>query len=213
MSKISVFDGINTNRDAVLKCFKPIYSHFEKGQTVIDFSDSTYYHERLGILLRGRAHMYCMDIDGHSNLTEIYEENDIFGKIFLPASDELQYIVVACEPCDVVYIDYYAVVNYCDKNCTSHAKIASNLFRIGVYKSEHLIFHTNILSQRSIRAKLTAYLLHESGGKSEFKISLKLSELADYLCVDRCAMLRELKNMRDDELIYSKGRYFELYDL
>ena len=213
MSKISVFDGINISREAALKCFNPVWQHFEKGQTVIDFSDSAFYRERLGILLNGRAYMYFMDIDGRSNLAEIYEENDIFGKIFLPDSGELQHIVVACEPCDIVYIDYHAAVNYCEKNCVHHAKIASNLFRIGVYKSEQLVFHTNVLSARSIRAKLTAYLLHESGGKSEFKIPLKLNELADYLCVDRSAMLREIKNMRDDGLIYSKGRYFELYGL
>jgi len=39
---------------------------------------------------------------------------------------------------------------------------------------------------------------------------MSLSSLAEYLCVDRSAMMRELKSMRDDGLLISQKRQITL---
>ena len=44
----------------------------------------------------------------------------------------------------------------------------------------------------------------------EFEIPLSLSDLADYLSVDRSAMMREIKKMNQEGLIVSKGRSVRL---
>ena len=40
---------------------------------------------------------------------------------------------------------------------------------------------------------------------------MTLSKLADYLCVDRSAMMREMKSMKNDKLLNSSQRTFCLY--
>ena len=39
-----------------------------------------------------------------------------------------------------------------------------------------------------------------------FSLPLSLSDLADYLAVDRSAMMRELKKLNNEHIIYSKGQ-------
>jgi DNA-binding MarR family transcriptional regulator len=73
----------------------------------------------------------------------------------------------------------------------------------------------NILSRRSLREKLMAYLSFQQmyvAGMDEITIPLSLAALAEYLCVDRSAMMREIKRMNDDGLICSQGRKFTILE-
>lgn len=60
-----------------------------------------------------------------------------------------------------------------------------------------------VLSQRTIREKLQCYfsLLNARYRTSTFTLPFSFSALADYLSVDRSAMMRELKKMKEDGLI------------
>ena len=60
-----------------------------------------------------------------------------------------------------------------------------------------------LLTKRSIRSKLLHYFETESKKEHSKSFNLKYSytDLADYLSIDRSAMMRELKNLKDDKLI------------
>ena len=65
-----------------------------------------------------------------------------------------------------------------------------------------------MISKRTIREKLLAYLSSQAQSHNSryFEIPLGRTELAEYLCVDRSALTRELVKMRDDGLIdYDKN--------
>ena len=209
MSKITLLNGISEEKSKVLRCFNPVELKFSKGETLMEFS-GTDADEKLYIVDRGSAHLICLDTDGHGTILESLEENDIYGKLFLSPSPGLNFSVVAISDCRVTQFDYAFLYNCCETPCGYHARLLSNLFRISVYKNVHLSAHISILSQRTIRGKILCFLNIFSEGRKEFEIPFKIGELADYLCVDRCAMLRELKNMKDDGIIRSKGRYFYL---
>jgi CRP-like cAMP-binding protein len=70
----------------------------------------------------------------------------------------------------------------------------------------------SILSQRTIRDKLLAYLAWQSRdkGSREFSIPFNRDELADYLCVNRSALSREISHMIDEGLIESTRNQFIL---
>ena len=65
-----------------------------------------------------------------------------------------------------------------------------------------------VLSKRSIREKLLSYLniVSKKKGKKSFYLPLTYTELADYLSIDRSAMMREIKNLKDEGFIYSNGK-------
>ena len=66
----------------------------------------------------------------------------------------------------------------------------------------------NLISKKSLRKKLMAYFeyLSELKGSESFELDLSMSQLSNFLCVDRTSMTRELKNMCDDGLITRSSR-------
>ena len=208
MSKITLLNGITEEKTRVLSCFTPNELKFSKGETLTDFSGDG---GKLYIVEQGTAHLTCLDTEGHSTILETYGENDLYGKLFLSPSPDFNFIVIAASDCRVTQLDYALICRCCETPCGYHARLLSNLFRISVDKNVQLSVHLSILSQRTTRAKIMCFLSFFSEGRREFDIPYKIGELADYLCVDRCAMLRELKNMRDTGLLQSKGRHFKLF--
>jgi CRP-like cAMP-binding protein len=75
-------------------------------------------------------------------------------------------------------------------------------------KNRDLMRKVDVMSKRTIREKLLAYLSIQAQvqGSRYFEIPLGRVELAEYLCVDRSALTRELAKMKEDGLIdYDKN--------
>lgn len=207
MSKITLLNGITADKTEVLRCFNPKILNFKKGEIVLDFSSEANF-EKIYIVESGSAVLTCLDTDGHSGIIESYNENDLFGELFVHNCPGINFTVTALCDCRVLRLDYPLIMHCCKQRCEYHTELLGNLFRICVHKTAELSAHISIISQRSIRLKLLTFLNRCSEGKRSFKIPYKISELADYLCVDRCAMLRELKKMREEGILDSKGREF-----
>lgn len=69
-----------------------------------------------------------------------------------------------------------------------------------------------VLSNKSIRDKLLDYfrILSKKTGSKVIYLPMSYTELADYLAVNRSALSREIKNLKDDELIETKGKRIKL---
>ena len=69
-----------------------------------------------------------------------------------------------------------------------------------------------MLSNKSIRDKLLDYfrILSKKTGSKVIYLPMSYTELADYLAVNRSALSREIKNLKDDELIETKGKRIKL---
>lgn len=63
--------------------------------------------------------------------------------------------------------------------------------------------HLDILGQQTLRSRLLAYFeyLGQERGVSSFVLPLSFTDLADYLSVDRSAMMRELKWLGEEGVI------------
>ena len=75
-------------------------------------------------------------------------------------------------------------------------------------KNRELIHKIEVISKRTIREKLLSYLSSQAQTQNShyFEIPLGRTELAEYLCVDRSALTRELAKMREEGLIdYDKN--------
>ena len=75
-------------------------------------------------------------------------------------------------------------------------------------KVVHLTEKVDILSHRSIRGKLMCYFRIQSTKQGEltFQLPMSLLKLANYLCIDRSAMMREIKKMKEEEIVEIDGR-------
>ena len=121
--------------------------------------------------------------------------------------------VVAERPCRVWFMAASQVTKRCENACAHHSRMVENMFRLVADKATALSERVEVLSRRSIRDKLLCYfsLLAARSGGSDFSLPFSLSALADYISADRSAMMRELKKMREEDLLSVHGRDVTLY--
>lgn len=205
-----LFNGVSQNEiDRMLCCFQTQKVHFEKGETLITYQSTL---EKVGILLTGKAHLYCIDYDGTYTLLERLEPSDLFGELFSLPLANLEYIVEADSSCDVLFIPYSSIIKRCENACQHHTQIVDNLFHMATKKSQALSLRINLLTAKTIRQKLLHYFLWVSSrtGTASFRLEMSLTDLSDYLCIDRSSMMREMHALRDEGILDSKGRQITL---
>lgn len=212
MKKCFISDGISEDSiQQMLRCFHPQFKSYTQGEIIMRHSDQ---NQKIGIIQSGSAQLQSLDFNGNCSFLEIYKEKDIFGGLFLLPLDNFEYLLVAKEPSRIIFLDYQHVITPCRNLCPHHNQLINNLFLMAAEHSQSLSLHLSILSQPTTRAKLLAYLNYMRclTGENPFTIPLSLSALAEYLCVDRSAMTRELRAMTQQGLIRSDKREFFLYD-
>lgn len=206
----NIFDGINERSfSQICKCFNTTTRSYKTGETIINYSNQ---NESIGIILKGEAEVVKYDIDGNRAIIERLSKNEIFGKLFTYLSGDSDTRVVCSKNCEILFIDYYHIVKRCEKACEHHSIFVSNMLNILAERSIEQSAKIDILSQRTLRRKLMSYFILESKkqNKMTFSLPFSLASLADYLCVDRSAMLREMKKMREDGIIMSKAKKITL---
>lgn len=207
MEAFPVFSGISTDDfNHMHTCFNMQTKNFSKDDTLLLGHTES---ENVCVLQKGTAGIVWFDENGNRMILEQLTEGSIFGGLFSYAEDT--YIVFSSD-CIVLYIDYARLIRQCENACECHSRLVSNVLQLISRRTRELSSKINILSQRTTRGKLTAYFSLLQGRQKRRHIVLPqtLSDLADYLCVDRSAMFREIKKMKEEGLLISKGRNFTL---
>lgn len=210
MEQIALFNNIPSDQlNQLLACFQPVVKDFQTGETIMQ---NSFNNKKIGILLSGNAHMYSFDEEGVSAVLEHYTVNSVFGEYFMSPIESLEYLIEADSNCTVLFMDYQHMIHPCQKACEHHSQLIGNMIQMTAQKVRLLTLRINFLSQKTVRQKLLAYLEHQSllQQSKTFTIPISLVELAEYLCVDRSAVMKELHHLRNEKQILSKGRKFTL---
>ena len=208
---VQAFSNISEEEQERMRvCFNAQRVTFPAGACVMALAHGS---GRTGILMRGRADLTCTDAEGHNSILESMQEGDIFGEAFTPCAPGLAYSVMAVKACEVMLIDYEHLIKRCPNACAHHSQLVSNVLQLTARKAQSLAEHVNVLSQRTIRQKLLAYfgICRARSGSGTFVLPMTLTALADYLSVDRSAMMREMKRMKEEGVLSFRGRSVELY--
>ena len=212
MNELNVFKNITPEEKArMLECFGVRQRKFEAGETIITYSGKI---NSVCVLLRGKAGGFWIDDDGNTAMLELITPGDVFGDVFMMPLGQMEYYVEATSACEVMFIGYDHIIHPCKNLCCHHSQLINNLYEMTAKKMQQLALRINVLTQKSIRRKLVAYLIYEKNlAKSmNFRLSVSLTGLADYICADRCSLTRELSAMRDEGYLDWSGREFRLYD-
>lgn len=210
MNNIHIFDNISDKKlEKMMVCFKSQTKTFPAHEQLLSSSSAA---NQIGVLLSGEADLIKYDYDGYRSIIEHLAEQDIFGHLLLHPFEETPMEVVSCTNCEVLFFDYECLIKRCAHACAHHSMLVNNVLQIFSFKTRQLHTRLDILSQRSIRNKLLTYFRHLAyeHHSDSFILPFTLNSMADYLFIDRSAMLREMKKMRDENLIQSKGRRITL---
>lgn len=181
-------------------CSKAQTKKFQKNEII-----TTYIKNRnqICILKSGLADLVRYDINGNKTIVETLKTSDVFGEIFFPVTTNNELFVVAKEECEVVYFIYDEITSKCTRTCKFHEILNSNLLKLVLKKTINQNVRIELLTKRSIREKLQSYFatLTKGGMSRTFYIPLSYTDLADYLSIDRSAMMRELKSLQEEGFI------------
>lgn len=173
---------------------------FKKKQTI-----TTYIRNRnqVCVLLSGEADLVRYDFNGDKTIIEHFTKNDIFGEAFYIVTTNNELSVEAKKSCDVLFFSYDNINNKCKNNCKFHSTLSENFADLILNKITQLNTRIEILTKRSIRDKLLGYfnILSIRSFSKTIEVPFSLTDLADFLSVDRSAMMRELKTLKDEGFI------------
>ena len=190
-------------------CSKTQIKQFNKGEIITSFITK---REQLCFLISGEADLIRYDLQGNRAIIEHYSANDIFGEIFYSITTNNELFVEAQKKSTVLFYDYNNISNPCSNNCIYHNKIFETLPTLFLNKLNSLNTRLEILTKRTIREKILTYfnIISNTTMNKSFSLPFTLTDLADYLNVDRSAMMRELSYLKNDKIIEKNGNKITL---
>ena len=200
MNELSFFKDMNVDEiNEALKSLGARRISFKKEHIVIS---NLFENDLIGIVISGTAAIIKYDYLGNRNILDNLEFNSMFGRPFLYMDKDAS--IVATSDCEVLFLDYDKLL----ENKGSFDKINANINKIITLKITELYERVEILSKRTIKEKLICYfnMLASKKGKKTFVLPISYIELADYLSVDRSAMMREIKKLKDTKVISTKTK-------
>lgn len=197
-----LFNGISADeRKAMLGCIGYHIGTFKKGD-IIAFEEE--HIKEIGVVISGTVDMVKEDIWGNRTMLVRIGKDEVFGETFACGSDQLSVVTfLVSEDAQILFVAFDRVMRSCTMACGHHHKLIENMVRIIADKNHDLIRKVEVVSKRTIREKLLAYLSIQAQAQNTryFEIPLGRVELAEYLCVDRSALTRELAKMKEEGLI------------
>ena len=182
---------------------------FKKNQTI-----TTYIQKRnqVCILLSGEADLVRYDLNGNRSIIDHFTKNDVFGEAFYIVTTNNELSVEAKKSCEVLFFTYDSIYQKCRTGCKFHQTLSENFSDLVLNKVTALNTRVEILTKRSIREKLRGYfnILSTRTLSNTFSIPFSFTDLADYLSVDRSAMMREIKSLIDEGFIKKNGNKITL---
>jgi len=156
----------------------------------------------IGIIEEGKAELIFNDYNGNKTTLSILEKDSIFGSLFLNITSE-EITCITKEKTKITYIEYDKILENDNIKYDYYDTFIKNLL---IILKEQLIEKNErieLLTKKTTRDKLLSYfkLISRKKGSRTFNLSLSFTELADYLSVDRSAMTREIKYLKDEGFI------------
>ena len=206
-----LFAGIGPeDMEGMLGCIGYHVREFQKGE-IIAFEEENINH--VGVVMDGAVDMIKEDVWGNRTMLLRSYRSDIFGETFACGEDSLAVVsFVASRDSKVLFLSFCRVMHTCSHACVFHQTLIENMVRIIARKNRELMRKVEVVSKKSLREKILAYLSiqSQSQGKKRFEIPLGRVEWAEYLCADRSALTRELAKMKEEGLIDYQRNLFEI---
>ena len=181
-------------------CNKVQIKKFTKGETV-----TTYIEKRsqICIVISGEIDLIRYDFNGNKTIIGHFIDNDIFGEVFYPANTNNELFAVAHKNSEVLFYTYDSLSTKCKKNCDFHKELTNGLSQLFLDQIVSLNLRIELLTKKNTRGKILSYFEMLSKGtlRRTFILPYSYTDLADFLSVDRSAMMRELKLLIDEGFI------------
>ncbi len=193
------------------KLFNLLRVHFYKYKKNQEILSTIKSENIVVIIISGHAQISSTDYNGNEMMVEDLYADDVFGtNISFTSYENCQ--IFAKEDTEVIVINYQDLLNPEYLKYSYFNLFLRNLFDIINNKYKETNERVRMLEQKTIRDKLLEYfeIEYKKTYQRTFTLPFNLKGLADYLAINRSAMFRELRNMKDEKFISAKGNRITL---
>mgnify|MGYP000928876505 CR=1 FL=1 len=202
LEKCALFKNIDRQQlELMIKCINPRIISYKKNEYITIMGDK---FTGVGIVLDGEVMLAKENIEGNRIIIDVVEPAEIFGEMVAFAQEKVWPVTAIAQSQSVVmFVPPDKIVGECPKLCVSHRLLIINLLTVLSNKAINLNRKVEYLAMKSLRAKLSRFLLeqYKKAGKPMFVMPLNRNELSDFLNVSRPSLSREMCRMRDEGII------------
>lgn len=212
LQKCGMFNGIVPRRyEEALQCLNARVRQLPKGTHITEQGQET---QNTGIVLSGSLSEYLYDEGGNQiNICRLTEGQAFGAELSCTGWSTSPVSLRAENDGSVLLLDFGALLSQQTMTCPCRMQVTANLMQ--EMAKQLLFFNTKIriLAQKRLRDRLKIYLqtlpMDERGNVS---VPYSRTELAEFLCVDRSALSRELCRMRDEGILTFSGSRIRILD-
>ena len=188
------------------RIFDPRIQTYAKGETVL--------HEipeqpQIGLMLSGTVLLCAENELFERSILGLFTQGDCFPCSLIEQTHDNVTYFQAKYPSTVAFIPWKNLLEFC---ITSPQWQKTLFLLLDSHLGPKNLSQNFILHQRSIRSRLL-YFFREQALRQQsntIRVPIPFSDLAEFLAVERTAMMRELRRMKEDGLIEGKQRSLTL---
>lgn len=209
LKETPLFFGISDeDLESMLTCLGANMKNYAKNDIVLLVGSKI---SSMGIILSGNLILVKEDILGNRMIITELSAGELFAEVYVCAGVTSSPVtVVTVSQAKVLFLGYRKMITTCSTHCGFHNVLIQNMLTILANKNLQLNQKMNLLSKRTTKEKLLDYfqIQMEKQESVNFEIPFSRSELADYLCVDRSALSRELGKLKEEGIITFQRNQF-----
>ena len=210
MCRCHLFDGIPEDKyKNVLNCLNAQLKTYAKDAVILHIGEQ---QGRPGVVVSGtlRLALYSEDLLTIDRLSA----GQIFGETLACAKKQESPVQIdALSDAEVLYLSFDPLLLEQGASCPHKMQVTANLLREMGQGDLVRIQKMRILAQNRLRNKLKLYLQSLAiGSEGDLCLNMGRSELAEYLCVDRSALSRELSRMQKEGILTVQGQHVHMLD-
>lgn len=193
------------------KLFKLLGTHIYKFKKNEEILPTIKNENIVCIILEGSAQIIYIEYNGNEIIMENLCKDSVFGSnISATNSDSCQ--IISKENTEVLVIDYDKLFNPKNIKYSYFNIFLTNIFSIINTKFRDTNDRVKILEKKQIRDKLLEFfdIEFKKAHSKIINLPFSLKDLADYIAVNRSAMFRELKHLKEENFIEIKDKRITL---
>lgn len=233
-----LFSGLTYEEtERIWKCFHFITRRYRRNEYILMEGDAV---RQIGIILSGEIEMEKEDVFGEGCFLIKLQQGELFGDMFIGQQLHYSTVNYrALTECEIVWFQYRTLWDgrgltgclFSDVReqgtqeigrhiCDCHLKFIENLTGLLAVKTRRMLAKVEILSTPLLRKRILT-CLRLLGERKESVLSDKgtyTAELpfnktgfAEFLCVNRSALMRELSQMKKEGILHCEGKQYTVY--
>lgn len=188
-------------KERLIDCLHGEEAQFAKNEIIWNIGDPI---SACAVILSGAVRAESVNAAGEHTLMACHRSGALVGDILMatPGGKSPVY-VIASEPTTVLFLPFREIMGGCSRCCSCHVRLRENLISEIAQKFWAQRRRVNYLSVPGLRGRIAMYLLdkRQAAGSATFSLGGTREDLADFLCVNRSALSRELGRMKREGLL------------